>query len=199
MLMNIQALRQDIKTQRQALPVDEQRHLAHGIHDTLLDQTIIHNAQHIAVYLAYYGEVPTDDLVIALRSLGKTLYLPTLQADPDPHLCFMPYHENTPLAPNRFGIEEPAFDEHLAILPTELDCVITPLVAFDKNCHRVGMGAGYYDRTFAFLNQAPRPDKPYLVGLAYDFQRVDTLEPQDWDVPLNAVITEHGLYQRILE
>jgi len=69
--------------------------------------------------------------------------------------------------------------------------VLVPLVAFDDAGNRLGMGAGYYDRSFAFRRAAPSP--PLLVGVGYEFQRVPALAAQPWDVPLDAVLTERGL------
>ncbi len=73
----------------------------------------------------------------------------------------------------------------------ELDLVFLPLVAFDRVGHRVGMGGGYYDRTFAFVQQMHH--KPILIGLAYEMQQVDGLPFCTWDIPLDGVLTEKQL------
>ena len=71
----------------------------------------------------------------------------------------------------------------------ELDFVITPLVAFDEKCNRLGVGGGYYDRSFAFLNDAASRTVR-MVGIAYELQCVAELPNADWDVRLDAVVTE---------
>ena len=76
----------------------------------------------------------------------------------------------------------------------QLDVVIAPLVAFDESLNRLGMGGGYYDRTFAFRKRARVLRRPVLIGVAYSFQRVDRLQPENWDVPLDVVITEKESY-----
>ena len=55
------------------------------------------------------------------------------------------------------------------------------------------MGAGYYDRTFAYLLRNQRWVRPQLIGAAYAFQRVEKIDAQVWDVPLHGVVTEAGL------
>jgi 5-formyltetrahydrofolate cyclo-ligase len=75
-----------------------------------------------------------------------------------------------------------------------LDLVLTPLVAFDAQGHRLGMGGGFYDRSFAYLLRHSRWLRPRLIGLAYDFQRQTRLPHQPWDVPLHAIATDHRLY-----
>jgi len=91
---------------------------------------------------------------------------------------------------NRFGIPEPA--DGLVCDPERLELVLTPLVAFSRNGTRLGMGAGFYDRTFAFACANPAAG-PWMVGMGYALQQVDSLPTQSWDVPLGAVITERGL------
>jgi 5-formyltetrahydrofolate cyclo-ligase len=105
----------------------------------------------------------------------------------------MPLDEQTDWVENRFKIPEPRFEKNRLIAPELLDLVITPLLAFDGKGHRIGMGAGFYDRTFSFLNRSPRPSKPLLCGLAYAFQQVADTEPEGWDVSLDYVVTEEGV------
>lgn len=105
---------------------------------------------------------------------------------------FCLYTMGLPLRRNRFGIPEP-----LSLLKqqrsSDLDLVLLPLVGFDKRCNRLGMGAGFYDRALAKLHCRG----PFCIGVAYDFQRVEELPVDPWDVPLQAVVTERRIYRRI--
>jgi 5-formyltetrahydrofolate cyclo-ligase len=76
-----------------------------------------------------------------------------------------------------------------------LDVILMPLVAFDGQGNRLGMGAGYYDRTLAFLRHRRHWRKPRIIGLAYEFQRMPALPAEPWDVPLDGIITEAGFYK----
>jgi 5-formyltetrahydrofolate cyclo-ligase len=126
--------------------------------------------------------------------MGKQVYLPILAGNPQEHLVFAPYRSDTKLKPNRFGIPEPQIGNEELLTPQYLDLVLTPLVAFDASGTRLGMGGGFYDRTFAFLNHPGHFSKPRLFGLAYELQRVDHLPRQPWDVPLQGIITERAFY-----
>jgi 5-formyltetrahydrofolate cyclo-ligase len=146
--------------------------------------------QHIACYLARNEEFDCSPIIRALWQAGKNCYLPVLSTEHDGHLNFVSYHPEDVLRLNRYRILEP---EHGEIFPeTQLDLVILPLVGFDTHGNRLGMGGGYYDRTFAFLNQRTEK-KPLLIGLAYAFQQVHQLPIDAWDVCMHGVLTEEGL------
>jgi 5-formyltetrahydrofolate cyclo-ligase len=66
--------------------------------------------------------------------------------------------------------------------------VVAPLVGFDANGHRLGMGGGWYDRSFAFRRTQPAP--PWLVGAAFAVQQVESVMPEDWDMPLDALCSD---------
>ena len=126
--------------------------------------------------------------------MGKQICLPMLLPWHYNRLWFVPWAAGDPLVRNRFGIAEPRpARDRRPIAPHALDLVLTPLVAFDRNCRRMGMGGGYYDRSFAFLGRRRHWNKPRLLGLAYGFQEVETLPVRPWDVPLAGVATEHGV------
>jgi 5-formyltetrahydrofolate cyclo-ligase len=129
-----------------------------------------------------------------LCSMGKTLYLPVLVNFSERKLWFSAYTPGDPLVRNRFGIPEPKRVHDRRIRTVALDLVLLPLVAFDTMGHRLGMGGGYYDHSFEFINLRVHWRKPRLVGLAYEFQRVPLIEPEPWDIPLDAIATEQGVY-----
>jgi 5-formyltetrahydrofolate cyclo-ligase len=68
--------------------------------------------------------------------------------------------------------------------------LVIPLVAFDSRCQRIGMGAGYYDRTLAGCGR----EMPVRIGLAYEFQQVTAIPARDWDVPMHKIVTENTVY-----
>ncbi|HEB94175.1 MAG TPA: 5-formyltetrahydrofolate cyclo-ligase [Gammaproteobacteria bacterium] len=149
-------------------------------------------ARRVAAYLPNDGELDPMPLMALAWAIGKQVYLPVLSHLRSDHLLFAPYAPGDALRENRFGIPEPVVSlRHMVDLKT-LDLVLTPLVAFDGQGNRLGMGGGFYDRSFAFLRRRRYWLKPHLVGMAYDFQRVDYLERQHWDVPLQGVVTEKG-------
>jgi 5-formyltetrahydrofolate cyclo-ligase len=110
-------------------------------------------------------------------------------------LRFAPWRAGAPLVANRFGIPEPDLEATSLLQAHELALAVVPLVAFDARCHRIGMGGGWYDRTFG-VREAAQWRRPMLVGAAYEIQRVAAIEPAPWDVHLDAVCTESATYLR---
>jgi 5-formyltetrahydrofolate cyclo-ligase len=119
-----------------------------------------------------------------------TYCLPMLHADG--RLRFSPWKPGDPLVTNRHGIPEPGIDVDDALEPREMALVVLPLVGFDARGHRLGMGGGWYDRSFAFRQAQPAP--PWLVGAGFDFQRLPPTQGEAWDVPLDAVCSEQATY-----
>ena len=76
-----------------------------------------------------------------------------------------------------------------------LDLILVPLVAFDANGQRVGMGGGFYDRTLGKARINSTWKRPYLIGIAHELQRVPAIAVQPWDVQMDAVVTEAGVYR----
>lgn len=189
--MNRQIIRQNILQQRQQLNATAQQIAANKITAQLQQSLIFQNSQHIALYLANKGEIDTQAILQIAWQQNKNCYLPVLH---EQSLQFVRYKKNDVLKPNHFNILEPEVATDKIITPEDLDLVLTPLVAFDIHGNRLGMGKGYYDRAFEFLLKE-NCKKPYLMGLAYELQKVDCITNEAWDVSLNAVMTENNFYQ----
>lgn len=187
-------LRSELRAARGALDGHERRYRAQACARHLLNHPAFRNARRIAAYLPADGELDTAPLIERAWEMGKRVYLPVLLPHGENRLWFARYTPDTQLIRNRFGIPEPARAAHTRIAPLALDLVLTPLVAFDAHGQRLGMGGGFYDRSFAYLLRHNRWLRPRLIGLAYDFQRQARLPHQPWDVPLHAVATDRHLY-----
>ena len=148
-------------------------------------------AKRVAAYYAVNGEIGLSPLIEHAWSQGKRIFLPNLDRRT---LRFSPYHEGQAMRVNRFRLPEPDVDDDEMLAPGELDLVLAPLVVFDPAGNRIGMGGGYYDRSFAFRKR-PGRDKPALVGVAHELQKVDRLIPEEWDVRLDKVVTDEGIYE----
>lgn len=148
-------------------------------------------AKRIALYQAVNGEINLADLWESAPLQGKSCFFPALNDDKT--LSFLPATPVTPFLENRFGIAEPDVDRKLALSPGQLDIVFMPLVGFDEKGTRLGMGAGYYDRTLA-TKDVNGVNRPLLIGVAYEFQRLSFIEAQPWDIPLPLIITEQNFY-----
>lgn len=186
-------IRQKIRAQRRSLPASTQQQHAQALSQILTREKAYRNSQHIGCYLANDGEIDPHLLIEHARFLNKKIYLPILSQF-KPHLYFAPYDESSRLQPNRFNIPEPVCHPSQWKTAAQLDLLLVPLVAFDTNGNRMGMGGGFYDRTLAYLQHRKFWKKPTLVGLAHEIQKVEKLQNQSWDIPLNYIITEKQCY-----
>ncbi len=189
-----QLIRAEVRAKRQRLPETERKAASTKACTRLLNHPLFQKNQHIAAYLAHDGELNPQAICDAAWQQGKQCYLPVLHPDKENQLLFVAYASDTPLVKNKYGIPEPEYHPDNIIPPWELDLVLTPLVAFDPAGNRLGMGAGYYDRSFAFLFN-PSIVQPLLVGFAYEFQKQAALTVADWDVPICGVFTENNYYE----
>lgn len=148
-------------------------------------------AQNVAIYWAVSGELPLLDVTRNLLARGKSIFLPLVQEDGS--LLFGRWRPGDAVVGNRFGIPEPLLVAEALIPATELDLVLVPLLAFDRRGQRLGSGAGYYDRSFAFLHGAIRPARPWLLGVAYAWQEQPALPAAAWDVALDGIASDREL------
>ncbi|MGP5546750.1 5-formyltetrahydrofolate cyclo-ligase [Psychrobacter alimentarius] len=189
--------RRQFTRQRRQLSDGARRNLAQAasLHLTKLQQRLPINAR-VGLYYDGFGELPTQPLLDWCECLGYFPYLPVVGSlgHDDKRLRFVPiYHSkllNIPTRIHRLGMKQ---NHHRRLLwASELDVIICPLVAVDLNGNRMGMGGGFYDTT---LGNSYRSGvkKPLKVGWCYDFQMVEQLARQPWDVPLDGLITPNGI------
>lgn len=156
---------------------------------------------HVGLYYDGFGELPTQPLLDWCQRLGHLAYLPvvgslgrTSNGNDNKRLRFVPvYHSkmvNVPTRIHQLGMKQ---NHSRALLSaTELDVIICPLVAVDLNGNRMGMGGGFYDTTLG-KSYRSGAKKPLKIGWCYDFQVVEQLQRQPWDVPLDGLITPSGI------
>ena len=180
-------LRAAMRSRRQALPASARMQAAESVSQHLLADSAFADG-YIAGYWAMGGEVPLHVLQMRLRP-GQVWCLPCLEDDGT--LRFAPWRPGDALESNRFGIPEPGLSPDARLSAQEMAVILLPLLAFDVTGHRLGMGGGWYDRSLAFRQHQSAP--PRLVGVGYEFQQVQALPAEAWDVPLDAVVTEAGL------
>lgn len=188
------ALRDSHRQARQALDSNQQAAAAQSLLELIRGQDFYHRAQHIAFFQAMDGEIDPAPLLADALQQNKSCYLPVISASDPEFIAFAPYDENTSLTRNEWGISEPPQPKD-ATPPTTIDLVFVPLVAFDNQCFRLGMGKGFYDRTFSF-KIFNRRSQPLLVGLAHECQyATESFPVASWDVRLDAVATAEKIYR----
>jgi 5-formyltetrahydrofolate cyclo-ligase len=177
-------LRKELRQLRRGLSPRQQLRAGHALRDRLLFHSRFRNSRHIACYLPSDGEIDTRPLIHAGLAAGKQLYLPVIRGG---QMQFHPYTRGTRLYLSGFGLQEPRAGK-CAIAGLALDLVILPLVGFDRQGGRLGMGGGFYDRTFRLaLKRTPRP---FLLGVAHAVQELDRVPLEHWDRSLHAIATD---------
>lgn len=180
-----QHIRQQIRLRRRALTPEQQTQFALQAADRMMAYPPVLLAHTVALFLSFDGELDTRPLIDQLWRAGKRVYLPVLHPFSPGNLLFLHYHPSSDLVVNRLKIREPKLDVRDVLPLSQLDVLVTPLVAFDATGQRLGMGGGFYDRTL----QNWRQHRLQPVGYAHDCQQVDALPTEQWDIPLPAVIT----------
>lgn len=188
-------LRKSLRRRRNALGQARQACAAADLAERLKALPAFRRSERIALYLANDGEIDPAGILWWGIKHAKRCYAPVIVGGRVKNsLRFAEITAHTRFENNRFGIAEPVVPADRLIGARELDLVLVPLVGFDWHGNRIGMGGGFYDRTFAFKKTRPR-GLPRLVGLAHEIQRVDGIDADNWDIPISAVVTDRRIYR----
>lgn len=190
--------RSNYRQKRRTLSKSQQRTAAWQLATVLIKEPVFLRSRRIAFYIANDGEIDPTLLLNAAYSMGKHCFLPRLKpliSKANRHrLWFFKYAPGDPLCLNRYGIPEPEPNFNKRLPAAALDLILLPLVAFDSLGNRLGMGKGYYDQTFSFLESRGSWHRPQLIGLAHECQRAELLDVNPWDLKMNRIVTDQGTY-----
>ncbi|RMH38232.1 MAG: 5-formyltetrahydrofolate cyclo-ligase [Gammaproteobacteria bacterium] len=181
-------IRQHMLARRRSLPEADCQALSHAVCQRFIQSVAVPDKARVALYWPVHGEVDTRPLIPFLQQKQCALYWPVIHASSPGEMRFAQCNRLHTMQPNRFGIPEPPIAWDDADEAPTLDIIITPLVAFDRRCQRLGMGGGYYDRLFEKNTKAKK------IGVAYEFQYVETLPSEPWDQSLDQVVTEKQIH-----
>ena len=167
---------------RRSLSPEQRRQMSSAVSRRILSIGVVAGAKVLCGYSALADEVDLRDLYEAFRAQGSSLCLPRISVE---RLEFVGWQAGSELGTNRFGIGEPVGEPEAL---DSIEVIVLPCAAVDASGTRVGLGAGFYDRTLAGIAELDSP--PLLVGAAFDAQLLEAIERRDWDVPLDVVVTE---------
>jgi len=187
-MTNKDALRIQLRRLRQQLSDSQQIQASGDLAQQVIESGILDNCDSLAVYLANDGEIDPSAIVEVARQRKIPVYLPVLDESNSGHLKFHQWHISTKFARNKYGIPEPLGTQE--INAGLLHTVFIPLVGFDDQGGRLGMGGGFYDRTFEQYNDT----SIRLIGLAHECQKVASLQLEPWDIPMSKIITNKSRY-----
>lgn len=184
------ALRTELRAKRRAVTPEVRARASRQVARNIDRVFRLRPGMRVAIYASFREELDSGPLLRLARQRGCRIFLPRI----DSRTISMKFVEALAGAretTNHLGIVEPHGTR--AIGARWLDLVLLPLVGFDAHGMRLGMGGGYYDRTFAFRNRHTAWRGPRLVGVAYSFQQVPSIAREPHDVQLDAVVTEAGV------
>jgi 5-formyltetrahydrofolate cyclo-ligase len=189
-------LRSQLRRARSALGATERERAAEKIVRLAVRLGLLRQGRRIGFYIPSNGEIDILPLMNRALELGVECYLPQLPSRALKKLWFTrlgekPQHWTI----NRFGI--PEYHDRVSKRQriAQLDLVFVPLLGFDDQGYRIGMGGGFYDASLAFLHRRRSWRRPRLVGVAFDCQHVPAVPYDPWDVPLNLALTERRAYR----
>ena len=182
----MQAQRKQALAARRGMSADERQQASRIICKRVIDSREFASSKLVGAYLPMHDEVDTREIIQRAWRANKRVFVPILRGSAQ--MLFCEITPDTELEQNRLGIWEPS--RGLLIGPEKLDLVIAPTVAFDEHNHRIGMGAGYFDRCFAFLRHRTYWLRPKLLGVAFHCQKVEEITPNTWDIRLYRIITD---------
>ncbi len=133
----------------------------------------------IGGYFPYNYEVDVINILNKFENKGYVISLPKIKKKS--RMDFFHWSTKDPLSINKYGIPEPTSDKilHPGIL-------LVPLVAYDKECNRIGYGGGFYDR---YINRIKKNKKVITIGLAYSFQKIRKVPTNEYDMKLDFIVT----------
>ncbi len=191
------ALRRHIKARLRQFAPETLREKSERVTQRLMSLPAWRGADVILGFCSLPDEVDTTALLTAALQTGKTVAIPRIVED---ELVFHLLPEiDAPYVVNAFGIREPARDWPRFRPEAHLDrplLVLTPGLAFDRRCYRLGRGKGFYDRFFSQI-RATRNIHAVTAGICFAEQLVERVPVSEHDLPVDTVVAEHGIFERI--
>ena len=181
--MTREEIRSEVRKKRMALSAIQAVEMSLRICEKIIALPEYIRAKRVLCYMSMPDEVRTKGILWAIERGGRELFLPATR--PDGLMDAVRVDRDTVYRPDSYGIETPVSGDILP--PEELDLVLVPGIAFDRRGNRLGFGKGYFDR---FLARCRCP----AIGLAYEAQLVDAIEPAEHDVPMDKIVTEKAVY-----
>ena len=187
------AQRARLRALRRGLGARERELAERAILRELLRLRLAGPGRRIGAYVAVRGEASVARFIATALSRGSSVYLPKIALARAGTMHLLPIAGPRDLASGAYGIPSPSSPIARRVRPRELDVVLVPLLGFDSRGHRLGMGAGFYDRWLRRRRDPRAWRRPLLIGVGFAIQELPAIEPHAWDVRLDAIVTERGV------
>lgn len=184
--MDKKTLREQLKNNRASMEKSDIALKSNIITNKLLNLPQYKKAKVIMCYLAFKNEVITDGFIEVAIKDGKKIAVPVSDSKTKTMVAALIGDIKKDVRVGTYGIREPL--EINEVNKNHIDLIIVPAVGFDKNCNRLGMGGGFYDKFMQGL-------KAFKVGICFENQIAQSISGEEHDVPVNVVITDEGEYK----
>jgi len=188
------ALRGELRRKRAGLGMQQRRHAAERVALHALSARLVARGRRIGFYMPTHNELDILPLLNRALWMGIECYLPVVPGPRRKRLWFTRLGGASDWTHNRYEIPEYGVRQRKMRIAM-LDVVFMPLLGFDRRGYRMGMGGGYYDASLAYLSRRQHWHRPRLVGVGFEIQKCDHIPEDPWDIRLDAVITERGVYR----
>lgn len=179
-------LRRTMRARRRELPESVRASASRKAARHVLANLPWQEGTRVSLFWPLEAELDTRPLLHALHWMGAVPLLPRMNGKQMP-LSFHPWTPDLALVEGPFDVREPPPGSP-AVIP---DIVLAPLLAFDAHGHRLGYGAGFYDRTFTAIRA--QGGEPLRAGLCFACQEVEAVPVDEFDIPLDLIVTEEGV------
>lgn len=186
-----QILRSELLLKRESLSVKDRIQFSKKIVSTLYESNLFQSKSVLHCYSSYSSEVITSELIQKSFSLNLKIVVPIVKSSKQ-DLIHSFITADTTFVKGKYGIPQPSIISEIPIEELNIQevLIVVPIVGFDKKCHRLGYGGGYYDR---FLQKAPKARK---IGIAFSLQETEDIPTESTDIPLDEIITEQQVFLR---
>lgn len=184
-------IRKKMLDTRKQISAEEIDKLSEIIIDSLTKLSIYRESKNVMLYLSFGNEVDSYRLIERCHRDGKKTIVPVCKKEGVRIIPSELIDVEEELKQSKFGYMEPKEEFIRPLDLEEIDIIIIPGISFDKRCYRIGYGAGYYDRFLAKSNY-----RIPTIGVAFDFQIIDNVPVEDFDIPLDYIITEKRIIVR---
>ncbi|MCJ7690971.1 MAG: 5-formyltetrahydrofolate cyclo-ligase [Clostridiaceae bacterium] len=178
-------LRKNMLHQRITMKTQNVNSFSYKIISTIMELPQFINCKNIMLYISFNNEVDTHPLATWCLNNGKTVIVPYCLQSQRKIIPFEINNLTNNLTKSTFGVMEPKHNILKEATMLDIDLIIVPGVIFDIHCNRIGFGKGYYDR---FLSKKAKTTT--TIGIAYDYQIIDRVPTDKYDVPVDFIITE---------
>jgi 5-formyltetrahydrofolate cyclo-ligase len=180
-------VRTSILEKRNSLSPKEINEAEKQIINNLMKLDQFNQSQNVFCYLSFRSEVPTQNIIHYCQQFDKNVYIPICVKETK-EMIISQYDSEVKLITSNYGVQEPSKETIRIADRNILDLAIMPGAVFDSKGYRVGYGAGYYDKFFSHT-----PKQIYKIALAYSFQIIEEVPKDDYDIPVDCIVTEQGI------